>query len=88
MDRTTAVELFQIASEELAIHNRHLHGWAVVTVRDARGSGRSVEATSTDTNPYHADIVMGFPPGDDAKDQAIEHANDLALYASYQAPPN
>ena len=87
MDLATIEEIAVIVEQEFAEQVTGLRGWAIVTVRIARGGGRRVEATRTDTNPYHADIVLGLPRGDDARDHAIAHAQDLARHASYQAPP-
>ncbi len=87
LDLATIEEIALIVEQELADQVTSLRGWAVVIVRNARGAGRRVEATRTDTNPYHADIVLGLPRGDDARDHAIAHAQDLARHASYQAPP-
>ena len=37
---------------------RQFHGWAVLKVRDAAENGRTVEATPTPQNRYHADIHL------------------------------
>ena len=68
---------------------RPFQGWAVLTVSDAAANGRTVEATPTETNPYHADIHLNLPP--DALDRRRLqklHAVELAAHARWRnAPP-
>lgn len=48
------------------------HGWLVVTVEDAELAGeRLVQATPTEDNPYHADIVLLPTRRFTAKDHAV-----------------
>ena len=56
---------------------RQLHGWAVMAVRDAASSGRTVKATPQPDNIYHADIFLNIV-GDELRDQQKEHATELA----------
>ena len=63
-------------------------GWAVVTVSDAETDGRTVEATPTETNPYHADIRLNLPPGvPDRRRLQKLHAVQLAARATWRNAP-
>ena len=57
---------------------RQLHGWAVMAVRGAASSGRTVKATPQPDNIYHADIFLNIV-GDELRDQQKEHATALAV---------
>lgn len=61
----------------------HFHGWGVVTKAHAETNGRSVVASPTDRNPFHADIHLPSFDGDDEPENTIrEHARDLSQQAA------
>lgn len=66
---------------------KRFFGWAEVTVSDAKQDGRTVRATPTEENPYHADINLnlGVERGDErwrAKQKV--HAIQLARRAKWR----
>ena len=67
--------------------SRNFYGWAAVTVLQASEMHRRVEATPRLDNPYHADIFLNLPDGEEQLDAAREHAQDLALKADYLPRP-
>ena len=75
-------EVARIAEEELP-EGQKLCGWAVVTVLVAQRNGRSVAASPTARNPYHADICLPEELEDD-RDDLAEHANELAGNAEWR----
>ena len=56
---------------------RQFYGWAVLKVRDAARSGRTVEATPTQQNRCHADIRLNVT-GEERSRQQRDHAVELA----------
>ena len=62
-----------------------LQGWATVTVAKAAQSGRSVNPTPQLDNPYHADIELNLPDGEEKrKHESKRHANELAAVARWR----
>lgn len=68
-------EARSIATERGTRRGLNFYGWAVVTTNDAESSGRIVEATPTDENRAHADIVL--------PEQAI-HNRGIAIWHAKQ----
>ena len=66
---------------------RNFYGWAVMKVSDATANGRTVEATPTDTNIYHTDIILHLPDDNERRDQQKQHANELAAHAQWREAP-
>ena len=66
---------------------RNFYGWATLKVSDAAANGRTVEATPTDANIYHADIVLHLPNDNERRDQQKQHANELAALAQWREAP-
>ena len=68
-------------------NNRNFHCWAVLSVRDAEKSGRTVEPSPSEDNDYHMDIAL---PSEVEKDQdkRREHAEELAADATWRPRPN
>lgn len=62
-------------------------GWAQVIVRNARARGREVLASPRLDNPYHADIVLPLPDGEERRDAERQHALNLAKNASFRPRP-
>lgn len=62
---------------------RRFYGWGVVTKRDAESNGRTVHATPTEENPYHADIRIPHRGG--AEEQAPFERNLLRIHAEQLA---
>ena len=79
MDHATDDELAEWSRERAHSREppRQLYGWAVVKVRDAARSGRTVEATPTPQNRCHADIFLNVT-GEERKRQQKDHAIELA----------
>lgn len=67
---------------------RWFYGWAVVSLPDASRVGRRVVASPTLFNRYHADILLPIGVDDEAAwlRDALEHAEQLAEHASFEAP--
>lgn len=66
---------------------RRFFGWAEVTVSDAERDGRTVRATPTEENPYHADIHLNLEAdrGDERwKAEQEVHAIRLAERAKWR----
>ena len=61
---------------------KSFQGWAVLMVRHAAASGRTVEATPTPENPCHADIFLNII-GDGRRRRQKEHANEMAAHATW-----
>ena len=75
-------ELTEIACQETAARDGQFVGWAKVPVESAATGGRTVEASPTESNRYHADIVL--PDCVVAcKEKETRHAMELAKCASY-----
>ena len=66
---------------------RNFYGWATLTVNDAAANRRTVEATPTDANIYHADIVLHLSDDNERRDQQKQHANELAALAQWREAP-
>ena len=66
---------------------REFHGWAIVTVNDASANGRWVMESPLDDNPYHSDIYMELPEGDERRDMQKEHSVNLAANATWEDAP-
>lgn len=70
---------------------RQFFGWAEVSVLDAERDGRTVRATPTEENPYHADIHLnlGLERGDERwKAEQKAHAIQLARRAEWRDGPD
>ena len=65
----------------------NFYGWAVVAVRDATRNGRTVAATPTPENRFHADIFLNVT-GDERRRQQKQHANELAAYSRWLEGPD
>lgn len=79
MDHASLETMATLARERAGARTppRQFRGWAVLPVRDAASSGRTVDATPLEGNPYHADIFLNL--GDAAqRDQQRWHAAQLA----------
>ena len=66
--------------------SQEFHGWAVLKVRNAEMSGRTVEATPTLQNKCHADISLNIT-GDERRRQQKQHANELAAHSRWWEAP-
>ena len=68
--------------------SRQFYGWAVLKVRDAARSGRTVEATPTPQNRCRADIFLNVTAtGEERKHQQKEHALQLAERSRWRRAP-
>ena len=63
------------------------YGWAILTADDAASSGRTVEATPIESNPYHADICLNLPENSDRRELQKQHSVDLAARAKWEEAP-
>ena len=66
--------------------NRTFYGWAVITVRNASSSGRSVKATPRPDNRFHADICLDAP-ATELRDHQKAQALDLARLSHWREAP-
>lgn len=62
-------------------------GWAILTVRDARLDGRTVEATPTPDNRFHADIFLNVAE-EERRDSQKHHAQELAKHSRWLEAPS
>ena len=63
---------------------RSFYGWDVLRVKNAEGSGRKVESTPIEGNPYHADIcLMNLPSDDTLHTVQYRHALELAVNSKW-----
>ena len=90
LDHAHRTEMAGIASKRG--HERRdgpkvFHGWAIVTANDASANGRWVKESPLDDNPYHSDICMELPEGDERRDVQKEHSVDLAANATWEDAP-
>ena len=79
MDHATLHDMVVLGRERARNRTppRQLQGWAVIAVRDAASSKRTVKATPQPDNIHHADIFLNMV-GDDLRDQQKAHATELA----------
>lgn len=92
LDFAPRSEMAHLARERERRRNppRHFAGWAIVCARWAAASGRRVEATPQEDNPYHADIHLPIGEGDSAEligDTRKEHALELAAHSRWKPAP-
>ena len=66
--------------------NRNFHCWAVLSVKDAEKSGRTVEPSPLEDNEYHMHIALPSEAKKD-KDKRREHAEELAADATWRPRP-
>ena len=64
------------------IPSLNFYGWAVVAVRDAAQNGRTVVATPTLENRFHADIFLNVT-SDERRRQQEQHASELAAHSRW-----
>ena len=88
MDHVTLHEMAVLGRERARNRKppRQLHGWAVIAVRDAASSKRTVEATPRPDNIYHADIFLNIV-GDELRDRQKGHATELAARSQWLGLP-
>ena len=79
--------LADLSKERGRGRGKDFYGWATLTVRDAVSNGRTVEATPTDVNIYHVDIILHLPDDNERRDQQKQHANELAALAQWRDAP-
>jgi len=79
--------LADLSKERGRSRGKDFYGWATLTVRDAASNERTVEATPTDVNIYHADIILHLPDDNERRDQQKQHANELAALAQWRDAP-
>ena len=85
--RTKMAEIASKRGHERRDGPREFHGWAIVTVNDASANGRWVMESPLDDNPYHSDIYMELPEGDERRDMQKEHSVNLAANATWEDAP-
>lgn len=88
MDHVPLQEMAELAAERGRSRSpaKELHGWAIVSVRDAASKGRTVEATPYLGNVFHADIFLNIDE-DEKRDRQKQHATELAAHSHWlQAP--
>ena len=88
MDHAAAEQLAEWSREQGRGRKppRQFHGWAVVKVRDAAANGRTVEATPTPRNRFHADIRLNVT-GEERRRQQKAHAVELAHKSRWEEAP-
>ena len=79
--------LADLSKERGRSREKDFYGWATLTVSDAASNGRTVEATPTDVNIHHADIVLHLSDDNERRDQQKQHANELAALAQWRDVP-
>ena len=88
MDHAPIDELAEWSREQARNRgpSRQFYGWAVLKVRDAAMSGRTVEATPTPQNRCHADIFLNVT-GEERRRQQKDHAVELAHKSEWEEAP-
>lgn len=83
---TTLETLAGIARCREQTRSGEFQGWAVITASEASQSRRRVDASPTECNDYHADIVL---PDEDVgiKELQKTHAIEMAENAYWLSPP-
>ena len=61
---------------------RPLQGWLALPAGDLCVRGRGLQASPTDDNPYHSEIVL--PPAAAAREETDRHTQDLADLARHR----
>ena len=87
MDHTEPTVLAELSKNTGQSRNQEFYGWATLEVREAASNGRSVKATPDKDNPYHADIFLNLPHGDERRDVQKQHANELAALSKWLDAP-
>ncbi len=87
LDHAADDKMAEIGDWRAHLRKRIFFGWATVTVEQASKRGRSVRATETLENPYHADIYLNISLKMEQKDSQIEHAVNLAALAIWRPRP-
>lgn len=85
MDIASVRRLTEIAFDNAARRpdRPRFRGWGVVAKGHAEANGRSVVASPTDRNPFHADIYLPPFDGDEEREDTMrEHARHLSQGAS------
>lgn len=77
--------LVVIADAGASARRRRFYGWMATSALEARLHERSVVASPTDENPYHADIVL--PDSVETIDDQRHHAQLLRDLAEWKARP-
>lgn len=68
-------KLADIQDQNAKRRAQKFYGWAKLQALAARKSGRKVQSTPMELNPYHADIIL---PEGIKQDEQISHAKELA----------
>lgn len=88
LDHIPDAEMATIA-DNTSNQESDLRGWATVTVEKASQSERSVSPTPLLDNPYHADIDLNLPGGEERrKHESRRHATELAAVARWRGRPS
>ncbi len=90
MDHASRNEMAAIAIERgqgRGKEGAEFYGWAILQVREARGNGRTVEASPLESNRYHADIHLNLSNDAERRDEQKRHALELAVRASWEEVP-
>ena len=80
-------EMAKIGDRNAAARGKSFFGWAVVSVQRASEMRRHVEPNPLLDNPYHAEIILNLPSGIERRDEAKQHALNLAMHAEYRPRP-
>ena len=69
---------------------RQLHGWAIISARDARGDGRRVISSPLDGNLAHGDIWLPELAATDEEERKFHQTAlaELSRFLKYPAPDN
>lgn len=86
MSKAPIERLRDIADQERASEGKTVKGWAVVPAVVAARNGRTVLPDKTPSNPYHAEIILPLPDGDE-EDERTQHAHELAMDAEWVPRP-
>ena len=90
MDHAQRDEMAKIAiarGRDRADGGKDFQGWAILTVDDAAANGRTVQASGTELNSFHADICLNLPDDEKRRDLQKEHSVALAARASWEDAP-
>lgn len=84
MDLVPVAEMAELGMRNASSSGKLFWGWYILTAEDIEGVGCSVKPSSSDDNPYHADIVIPVAlDAEERRDDVIEYATGLAYRSTF-----
>lgn len=84
MDLAPLATMAELGMRNARPSGKSFWGWYILTAADVEGVGCSVKPSSSDDNPYHADIVVPVAlDAEERRDDVIEYATGLAYHSTF-----